>query len=295
VYGDIDLVDADAKMTGEPNGYSGNALAAGDLNGDGVTDYVVGSPWTDLGSGVDNGTVYVAYGPISGVVDLASADARVDGMDDDYLGAETAVMDVDRDGIQDLVVGAPGADEVYVFFGPVVGGYEPADADAVLVGAVGESLGARVSALPDIDGDGFDDLMVAGDVSYLILGSFVGTVNVSSIAGVTFEATGASVAGDVDGDGWMDVLFGDGYASITGVATAGTGELQLGPFAGHVATDAAEARFLGERGEGHLGLSLSMGDLDGDGRSDLVMGQPELYSFFIPPAGSAHVTFGSSF
>ena len=116
-FGDIDgdttTAVADAKIYGTAeNQWSGSAIAAaGDVDGDGNEDLVVGAGWDDLG-GAQNGAVFLFYGPFAGNM-YVDADAQVTWFGGDYKGGagyELAAGDVTDDGVVDLVVGAPWAD-----------------------------------------------------------------------------------------------------------------------------------------------------------------------------------------
>jgi hypothetical protein len=128
---------------------------------------IVGAPFHD-GGAEDAGAVYVARGPAT--VDMNSPVAELVGEGEgDRLGTSVAVAgDVDGDGFQDLLAGAPGRDEggedagaAYLVFGPILGEIAAADADVRVVGgAPFDFLGHAAAGVGDVDADGFPDVLV---------------------------------------------------------------------------------------------------------------------------------------
>lgn len=160
--------DADGAMVGQQAGDQlGTAIAGGDIDGDGLSDVLVGAPFHDAG-GEDAGAVYASYGPST--IDMNTPDAKITGTGaSDRAGTSVAVVgDIDGDGFDDLAIGAPGRDEggedagaAYILFGPLSGQISLADADVVLVGAAPfDFAGQSVAAAGDTDADGFPDLLV---------------------------------------------------------------------------------------------------------------------------------------
>jgi hypothetical protein len=151
----------------------GAALAAGDLNGDGYSDFAVHSWHRD---GAESGRVYVFYGGPAGLGDrtgreaAVSADYRITGRARDewgeeaLLGAGLAIADVDGNGYADLLAGAPkfdgGRGRVHLLRGgppglreAAPGPYPPEDS-VVYAGQDAQMLGAPVASIGDVDGDG---------------------------------------------------------------------------------------------------------------------------------------------
>ena len=247
---DLSLADADASFHGEAAGdYAGIALAgAGDVNGDGHDDVLVGAAYNDE-AGADGGQVYLLLGDASGWAadtPLAAADASFLGeAADDHAGDSVAgAGDADGDGYADILVGARGNDDaaadagkVYLLFGDP-GGWSMdsglAAADASFVGETsGDLIGRTVAGGGDVDADGYDDFIVgtwsndevdsqAGQ-AYLVLGASAGWsqgVSLSAAdasflgeAGLDWAGFSVAVTGDVDGDGAGEILIGAPYRS----------------------------------------------------------------------------------
>ncbi|MEQ1567138.1 MAG: MopE-related protein [Myxococcota bacterium] len=156
---------AEARWLGAAGDSFGAALAAGgDFDGDGSPDLAATAPG-EASNGVDAGAAYVFVDTVDGSSDVAAFVLRGD-VAGTGLGASVAFGDLDRDGIDDLVVGAPQADvggadggAVYVVFGPAAGVANAITADAILYGAAGARAGEHVS-VGEADPDPGDDLLV---------------------------------------------------------------------------------------------------------------------------------------
>ncbi len=234
---------------------------AGDLNGDGFADVVIGAPQI-VGSGV--GEVRVFFGSAT---PNASVDQNFLGAANDVFGSAVAgAGDVDGDGYGDLAVGAPsigGAGRVVVFAGSVGSLMRPLfEVRGAMTMGAGERLGNALEGAGDVNGDGFGDLVVGAStnaarrpgagVAYL----FVGGATPSATAALTYETTedeGALAlgdravgAGDVDGDGFDDVLLRAGRAP-SGVGVGAVYLLRGGaaPTATRAWTSVGPAAFVG--------------------------------------------------
>jgi hypothetical protein len=168
VSGRQDLSLADAKFIGETAADSAGVSvhAAGDMDADGYDDLLVGAYGADAG-GLSAGAAYVILGPVTGRVDLSLADAKLVGESAaDYAGISvTGAEDVNRDGFDDVLVGAWGRGSftgaAYVLFGPVAGTIDLSAADAKFTGEDWEdAAGWSVALLGDIDGDGTSDICI---------------------------------------------------------------------------------------------------------------------------------------
>ena len=141
---------------------------AGDTNGDGYADVIVGARANTSG-GAGAGAAYIVNGPFSGDLDLAAADAKMVGEEsNDTAGVSVAgAGDVDADGFGDVVIGAWSADggtgpgAAYLVYGPFTASIDLSLADVKLIGENDhDAVGFPVASAGDMDGDGYDDLLV---------------------------------------------------------------------------------------------------------------------------------------
>ncbi len=244
--GEVQLVDADIRLVGAETGDEAGwcVSAAGDIDGDGRVDLLVGARHPDAG-GSFAGAAYLVLGPASGDLDITLVDARLTGEEHlDLAGrAVAAVGDVNGDGWADLLVGASQVDAAesdsgaaYLVLGPVTGDLNLGDADARLLGELGDAwAGDTVSTAGDVNGDERADLLVgapsytpsdeyAGS-TYLILGPVTGSLDLAhadaKFLGEAYDNAGSSISslGDVNADGLSNLLIGaPGHESDAGAA-----------------------------------------------------------------------------
>jgi hypothetical protein len=304
------LSAADATLVGEEDyGLAGTSVSgAGDVNGDGKADVLVGERGASSGSG--SGAAYLLSGPVTGTIDLSAAGTKFVGQPSDFAGlAVSGAGDVDGDGTADVVIGAPGNGMTYVVLGPVSGTIDLGLADGFLVGENSEDgAGLSVADAGDVDADGYDDLLIGAPINtsslyrqgaaYLVLGPATGTVDLAvadaTLSGELWEdmaGQAVSGAGDVNADGYDDVLVGALHNDSNGT-DSGAAYLVLGPVRRDMHLTQADAKLIGERAQDYAGYSVSdAGDVDGDGHDDVIVGAP-LNGEGGPDAGAAYLLLG---
>ncbi len=275
---------ADGSQQGERFGSS--IAPAGDVDGDGYDDVIVGAPFHD-GTVADEGRAVLYLGSPAGL-EVTAAWSVLGAQDNAQFGSAVAgVGDLDGDGHADVAVGAPAFNGVFFASGRVFLFRGAADGPAAMADwtadgdTVFSSFGAAIAPIGDAGGDGHADFAVgaptAGTTGKVHV--FVGAAG-EPLAGPVLggpsgsEQFGATVAtaGDVNGDGYADLLVGDPlYAD--GELDEGGAFLFLGSANGlstgmawQVESDEPNASFGAAVG--------TAGDVDGDGRSDVIIGAP---------------------
>jgi hypothetical protein len=263
---------------GEANNFGYSVATAGDVNGDGYADVVVGADRYKQFTG----RVYVYAGSAGGLSATPIFTATGEDVNNHFGYSVATAGDVNGDGYDDIIVGAYHYKEftgrVYVYAGNANGlGATPA---LTITGEGPNSyFGRSVAAAGDVNGDGYDDVIVGAQAYdnwtgrvYVYAGSpsGVGATPIFTAGGEgPSNSFGRSVgaAGDVNGDGYSDVVVGaHGYGDFRGRIYVYAGSADgLGAVPTFTAT--------GEGVDGHFGYSAgTAGDVNGDGYDDLVVG-----------------------
>ncbi|HEX4823989.1 MAG TPA: FG-GAP-like repeat-containing protein [Candidatus Polarisedimenticolaceae bacterium] len=274
-------------------GFGDSVAGAGDVNGDGYDDVIVGEPHFNVQSGGEEGKFYVYHGGVGGV-STTPAFSRTESIVNQNLGSEVAgVGDVNGDGFADIGVSGGVNDGTRIYYGSATGVHQT---------PVEFLDGENVEAAGDVNGDGLSDVLTN---DYTGLGAQSSRVYYGGAPRMDqnddwteFGDFSSSVhaAGDVDGDGYDDVVYHHSDASGT------TDALYLGGPAGLSMTTPDQA------------LTFSVvnarlaGDVNGDGFSDiLTVGQFSAIEIHFGSAtglgntagwsvtGAANTKFGQSF
>jgi hypothetical protein len=287
------------EAVGDELGFS--VRSAGDVNGDGLADVIVGTPYNSANAGA----AYVVFGKSDGgpidVNNLGSNGFAFKGLAEEFAGYSVgSAGDINGDGLADLIVGTGSGNKSYVIFGK-------ADITAVEAAAIEAGNGGfvifglqpgdqksefSVSAAGDINGDGFDDLIVGGPSiseypdklfdkggkptsdytgkSYVIFGGstlattvdFVGTADSEKLTGTGKSETFAAGQGNdtLIGGGGADVMMG-GAGDDTFVLNL-SNLTALQNIFGQGGNDVQLSRVVGCSGLDTLRISALGGDLD---------------------------------
>ncbi|MFK7957012.1 MAG: integrin alpha [Lysobacterales bacterium] len=331
----------------DPSDYSGVSVSgAGDVNGDGIDDVIIGAP--NL-SGTVPGESYVVFGngdgfptrlDLASLIGISNEGFVINGIDsgDDSGQSVSKAGDVNGDGIDDVIIGADKADpgipardlagEAYVVFGTNNGSTTDFDLSSIngsngffLIGdRSGDFSGRAVSGAGDVNGDGIDDVIVGaigadpGDPvrngagkTYVIFGfdnSAVSTIFLGGLNGANgfvlnginagdYSGRSVSGAGDVNGDGFDDVIVG----ASTADNRRGQSYVVFGSGGGFPPSlDLTQLN--GSNGfvlsgfdpNDYSGSSVSnVGDVNGDGIDDVIIGARGANQ---PSTGASYVVFG---
>ena len=304
---------ADYTFEGVLSGTGISVLGAGDIDGGGQADFLIGSIDSSSSSANISGAVYVFYSEnlgAPGVYSVSTADVTLNGESNiyDLAGASLGAGDIDGDGLPDLLIGAPSEGDtradlggrVYLIYASTLQGLSlstmnlESDADLTFEGLLArDKAGTSVAALSDIDGDGKAEILLGSTrddgsddgTAHLFLSSSIDLITSTAVSvsesDYTFTRPGESFKvgvevgniGDIDGDGLGDFYIADVnyYAS-----RSSHGYLMLGNMLGSDTDfDLATAAYIleGDQDADAFGASFArIGDINGDGFSELALG-----------------------
>ncbi|MEO6696371.1 MAG: FG-GAP-like repeat-containing protein, partial [Ignavibacteria bacterium] len=275
-FGGVNMnTTADVILTGEAanNQFGFPASTAGDVNGDGYSDVMVGAQ----GYSSNTGRVYIFFGGtlMNNVADVIMTGEAVN----NFFGISLSTAgDVNGDSFSDVIVGATyystATGRAYIYYG---GSSMNNIADVTMTGEAVSNFYGSVSSAGDVNGDSFSDVIVGAPYNSSAIGKayiYFGGMLMNNVADVTmtgetvnnYFGTSVSNAGDVNGDSFPDVIVGaNGYSSNTGRAYIFYG--------GSSMDNGADVTMTGEAINIYYGGSVSSaGDINGDGYSDVIAG-----------------------
>ena len=282
---------------------------AGDVNGDRYDDVIV-----YINGGAGTGSVTVYYGSSSGLSTTPSWTQNSPQAGAQFGASSSTAGDVNGDGYDDVIIGAFAYDNgqtnegrAFIFHGSSSG--LSTTPDWVTENNLSNSwYGASVASAGDVNGDGFDDVIVGAPYetswtwstekgrAYIYHGSSSGlstspTLTITSDQANAWLGYSVSSAGDVNGDGYSDVIIG-AFGYDNGQSNEGQVHVYFGSASGLSATP--EWTKEGDQAGARFGFSVAVaGDLNSDGFNDVVIGSPT-YDHGQIDEGCAFVYYGSS-
>ena len=332
---------------------SGSSVSpAGDVNGDGYDDFLIGAHNASPAGGAGAGETYLVFGHSGPWSDIdfnaavpSSTAIRVYGDDEgDYSGfSVSSAGDVNADGYDDFLIGAHWADpaggsragETYLVFGhggawsdiDFNGAVAPSTAVRILGDDESDMSGASVSSAGDVNADGYDDFLIGAPLgdpaggdgageAYLVFGhagawsdiDFNSAVPAGTAIRILGDDQGdesgwsVSWAGDVNADGYDDVLMGASGGDPVGGDEAGEAHLVFGHGGAWLDIDfnspvspSTAIRISGDDEDDHCGVSVSSaGDVNNDGYDDVLIGALDADPAGGSEAGETYLLFGHS-
>jgi hypothetical protein len=309
----LSLIDNWKKVDYQGSHTFGHSVStAGDVNGDGYSDVIVGAPTYDNEDNIKVGRAFVYHGSQSGLSTTGNWTADGDQESAYFSGSVSTAGDVNGDGYSDVIIGAQyysngqgNEGRAFVYHGSASGLSTTANWTAES-NQVAAYFGGSVCSAGDVNGDGYSDIIVGahyfdnGQINegraFVYIGSASGlftTANWTAESDQAFALFGWSVstAGDVNGDGYSDVIVGASHYD-NGQPGEGRAFVYYGSRSGLSATANWTAE--SDQIDAEFGYSVSTaGDVNGDGYSDVIVGA-RLYDNGQTDEGRAFVYHGSA-
>ncbi|MFJ9815778.1 FG-GAP and VCBS repeat-containing protein [Streptomyces sp. NPDC101151] len=292
----------------------GSELAYADFNSDGYDDLAVGTPYEKVGTDTNGGGVAILWGSASGLTGKAVDVPDPAASSHDFWGKDLAAGDFDGDGKADLVVGSS-TSTLYLYKGGFSSTGAPGSRTTVKPpiqsGTNDSPFGPMSLTAGDVNGDGRTDLVVDGyetttqygwNTNYWLPGS------ASGLSGSSAKALKSGIVtaiGDINGDGFGDIVSGAGWDATTEDGTpvpdasnGGRVNVTYGSASGPAATtgisqNTGSVPGTSEKGDG-FGWDLDLGDINGDGYQDLVVSSPDEDIDGVTDTGMVTVLYGSA-
>ena len=252
--------------------YDNDGVSAGDVNGDGFDDVIVGN------SGFNSTYIYFGGSPMDNVIDVTLSTASQNGR------SVNATGDANGDGFDDVITAS--FDYAYLFYGGVA---MDGVSDLKLDGDLNGFDVARVSFAGDVNNDGFDDILVGSDTfNRAVL--FYGGSPMNNIVDVTFTDSNSvdqervSSAGDVNNDGFDDILLASPWE---GIGVPGWIYLYYGSASMNANYTNFDADLSFTNPNWVRFFDISYGNLNGDSYSDIIISDIEEKKAYIYYGGSA--------
>lgn len=292
------------KLTGQISGslFGITSSSAGDVNGDGYPDIIVGASYPPSEAG--KAFIYFGGPSYDNLPDIVlSGESAGDGFGSTVAG----IGDFNADGYDDVMVAAPGNDaggtntgKIYIYYGGAAMNTFP---DGIIYGTVNETVGSGMSSAGDFNGDGYSDILYSTPTSsnmtgkvYLLLGGispdFIPDYTFTGLFANGLFGESVACAGDVNADGFSDIIIG-APNDVVSPTTPGAAYLYYGKAVLSNITRVTLSGLYLNYGDAFGKIVSPAGDVNGDGYSDFMISAP--YStLYATNGGCVHLFLGGA-